>query len=82
MAPLRDPIKNIVYSAQASDIHTVMVNGNIVLRDGKVLAVDEPAVNRALQEAGERMWPRMNGVDWGKRLADELSPQSYPAWSE
>jgi 5-methylthioadenosine/S-adenosylhomocysteine deaminase len=82
MVPLRDPIKNVVYSAQASDIHTVMVNGKVVMHEGTVLTVDEPAVNRALQEAGERMWPRMNGVDWDKRLADELSPQSYPAWTE
>lgn len=82
MVPLRDPIKNVVYSAQASDVHTVMVNGKIVLRDGKVLAVDERAVARALQEAGERMWSRMDGVDWAKRLADELSPRTYPAWTE
>jgi cytosine/adenosine deaminase-related metal-dependent hydrolase len=81
MVPLRDPIKNVVYSAQAADVHTVMVNGKLVMRAGQVLNVDERAVNRALQEAGERMWPRMNGVDWGKRLADELSPQSYPAWT-
>jgi 5-methylthioadenosine/S-adenosylhomocysteine deaminase len=82
MVPLRDPIKNVVYSAQASDVHTVMVNGKLVMRDRAVLNVDEQAVNRALQEAGERMWPRMDGADWGKRRADELSPQSYPAWAE
>ena len=81
MAPLRDPIKNVVYSAQASDIHTVIVNGKLVMRNRALLTVDEPAVNRALQEAGERMWPKMDGVDWGKRRADELSPQSFPAWN-
>jgi len=41
---------------------------------------DEAAVNRALQDAGERMWSKMDGVDWGKRRADELSPQTFPAW--
>jgi 5-methylthioadenosine/S-adenosylhomocysteine deaminase len=81
MVPLRDPIKNVVYSAQASDIHTVIVNGKLVMRNRALLTVDEPAVNRALQEAGERMWPKMDGVDWGKRRADELSPQSFPAWN-
>jgi cytosine/adenosine deaminase-related metal-dependent hydrolase len=80
MVPLRDSIKNVVYSAQASDIHTVMVNGKWVMRNRVLLTVDEAAVNRALQEAGERMWPKMDGVDWGKRRADELSPQSVPAW--
>jgi len=81
LAPLRDPIKNVVYSAQASDVHTVMINGKIVMRNGTVLTVDERAVNLALQEAGDRMWSQMDGHDWGKRTADELSPQSYPAWT-
>ena len=35
LVPLRDPIKNVVYSGQASDVHTVMVNGKIVMRDGE-----------------------------------------------
>jgi len=78
LVPLRDPIKNLVYSGQASDVHTVMVNGKVVMRAGKVLTVDEEAVNRALQEAGERMWSRMDGHDWARRRADELSPQSFP----
>jgi cytosine/adenosine deaminase-related metal-dependent hydrolase len=82
MAPLRDPVKNVVYSAQASDVDTVMVNGTIVMRGGTVLGVDERAAARALQAAGERLWPRMDGVDWAKRRADELSPRSFPAWRE
>ena len=43
LVPLRDPIKNVVYSGQASDVHTVMVNGKIVMREGTVLTVDERA---------------------------------------
>src|SRR6266540_2961857 len=54
MVPLRDPIKNVVYSAQASDIHTVMVDGQIVVRDRKALNLDEQAAAQAVQEAGER----------------------------
>ncbi|MFN8635892.1 MAG: chlorohydrolase family protein [Chloroflexota bacterium] len=82
LVPLRDPIKNLVYSAQASDVDTVMVNGKIVMRGGTVMTVDEPAVNAALQEAGERMWSNMDGHDWAKRPASELSPRTYPAWTE
>ena len=52
------------------------------MRDGAVLTVDERAAARALQEAGERMWSKMDGHDWGKRTADELSPQTFPAWTE
>lgn len=82
MVPLRDPVKNIVYSAQAEDLADVMVNGKIVMRDRRVLGLDERAVSRRLQEAGERMWPNMQQGDWAGRDADTLSPQSFPAWED
>ncbi len=80
MVPLRDPVKNIVYSAQAQDLADVMVNGRIVMRDRRVLGLDERAVSRRLQAAGERMWPNMHRGDWAGRDADTLSPQSFPLW--
>ncbi|HYU17217.1 MAG TPA: chlorohydrolase family protein [Chloroflexota bacterium] len=82
MVPLRDPIKNVVYSAQASDIHTVMVDGQIVVRDRKALNLDEQAAAQAVQEAGERTWAQMGAADWANRDADQLSPQSFPIWEE
>ena len=82
MAPLRDPVKNIVYNAQAEDLVDVMVNGKLVMQDRRVLNADERALNRRLQAAGERMWPRMAEGDWAGRDADTLSPQSFPAWEE
>jgi cytosine/adenosine deaminase-related metal-dependent hydrolase len=80
MAPLRDPVKNIVYAAQAADLADVMVNGRVVMRDRRVLGADERAVARRLQAAGERMWPRLREGDWAGRDADTLSPPSFPAW--
>ena len=77
--PLRDPIKNVVYSAQASDIHTVIVNGKLVMRNRALLTVDEPSVNRRCKRLASGCGRRWDGVDWGKRRADELSLQSFPA---
>jgi cytosine/adenosine deaminase-related metal-dependent hydrolase len=76
MTPLRDPIKNIVYNAQTEDLREVMIDGQWVLQEGRVLNVDERAVNRALQFAGERMWSEMGSGDWARRGVDELSPPS------
>ena len=81
MTPLRDPVKNIVYNATDEDVDRVYVDGRLVVDGGRVLAADEPAILRALQAAGERMWPRMAKHDWAGRGADELSPQTYPEWS-
>jgi cytosine/adenosine deaminase-related metal-dependent hydrolase len=80
MTPLRDPVKNIVYNATDEDVDRVWVNGRLVVDGGRVLAADERAILEALQAAGERMWPRMREFDWAGRDADELSPQTYPAW--
>ena len=57
MTPLRDPIKNIVYSAQAEDLDTVIIDGEVRMRDRQVLGVDVAQLARDLQAAGERMWP-------------------------
>ncbi len=75
MSPLRDPIKNIVYNATSEDLRDVMIDGVWVVRDQTVLNVDERAVSRNLQYAGERMWSEMGAGDWANRSVDELSPR-------
>ncbi len=80
MTPLRDPIKNIVYNGTDEDVDRVYVNGRVVVDGGRVLGADEPAILKALQAGGERMWPRIANHDWAGRGADELSPPTYPAW--
>ncbi len=81
MSPLRDPIKNIVFNAQAEDVQTVIVNGKVVMQDGVIPnAPDIKEIARRLQAAGERMWANIPKGDWAEREADELSPQSFPYW--
>ncbi|MDP9369364.1 MAG: chlorohydrolase family protein [Chloroflexota bacterium] len=78
MTPLRDPIKNIVYSATAEDLRTVIIDGEIVMKDLEIPGVDIAALSRDLQAAGERMWSRVPEGDWAGRTVDELSPHSFP----
>ncbi len=80
MVPLRDPIKNIVYNATIEDLRDVMIDGEWVMRDGRVLNVDERAVSRALQQAGERVWASID-PNVAKSL-DELSPQTFPDFEQ
>ena len=80
MAPVRDPIKNIVYSAEAEDLRSVMIDGAWVMRDGVVLNVDERAVTANLQGAGERMWDRIGPGHWAQRPADDPAPQTFDAF--
>jgi cytosine/adenosine deaminase-related metal-dependent hydrolase len=80
MSPMRDPIKNIVYSAQAEDLNTAIIDGEIRMKDRQVIGVDARKLALDLQAAGERMWPEMQKYDWNNRTADQLSPMSFPAW--
>jgi 5-methylthioadenosine/S-adenosylhomocysteine deaminase len=81
MAPLRDPVKNIVYYADMADLDTVIIDGQMVVEHSQVLTADEREVARNLQRAGERMWPRMAAHDWAGRDVDALSPLTFPTWS-
>jgi len=57
--PMYDVYSQIVYALKASEIQTVIVGGRTLLRDGKLLTVDEPA---AIAKARE----------YGKKVADSL----------
>jgi 5-methylthioadenosine/S-adenosylhomocysteine deaminase len=82
MAPVRDPIKNIVYNAQADDVDTVIIDGQVVMRERQIPGIDIRQLARHLQAAGERMWAAMNGVDRIARDVDELSPKLFPPFHE
>lgn len=48
--PHPDPVSALVYSAQPNQVETVMVDGNLVVHEGKLLTLDEVKVRRAAQE--------------------------------
>jgi cytosine/adenosine deaminase-related metal-dependent hydrolase len=77
MTPMRDPIRNLVYYAQPSDLADVLVDGRPVVEDGQVLGADVETATRRVQEAGERMWSRWADGDWAGRTLDEVAPQTY-----
>jgi len=58
LAPLNDPVRTLVYHGHAKDIETVMVDGRIIVEDGRVLGVDEEAVIEEAARAGAAAWAR------------------------
>src|SRR5262249_45817648 len=61
--PMYDIYAQIAYSLKGSDVDTVVIGGKVVMRDHKLLTIDEPAV---LQKARE----------YGKRVAESLNMKS------
>jgi 5-methylthioadenosine/S-adenosylhomocysteine deaminase len=42
--PLYDPVSHLVYASRGDDVRTVIVNGKVLMRDRKMLTLDEPAI--------------------------------------
>ena len=78
--PCRDPIRNLVNCSQRGDVRTVIVDGRILVEDGRLLNVDEGRLVREVQRAGERIWSRIPENHHTRKTADEISPPSLKPW--
>jgi len=84
MVPVRDPVTNIVFSAEMEDVETVIVDGKVVLEEGEVLGLGDRAgsLYAELQAMAEQLWSRIEGEDRLGRTIDELSPLSFEPWPD
>ena len=58
LTPVNDPVATLVYHGHAKDVEAVMVAGRWVVRDGKVLGIDEAAMIDEAGSAAEAAWSR------------------------
>jgi 5-methylthioadenosine/S-adenosylhomocysteine deaminase len=49
--PMYDPVSHIVYVAHGDDVRSVMVNGKFLMRDRKMLTLDEQSILRDARSA-------------------------------
>lgn len=80
--PSHDPIDVLMYRGAGRHVHTVMVDGKIVVRDGRVLTVDEAAIAARLRDAAAR--PRTEAQLALVRTMDALKAQvktHYAGWT-
>jgi adenine deaminase len=52
--PVRDPIEVLLYRGKSRHVHTVVVNGRIVVEGGEVLTIDEKTIEKRVGEAASR----------------------------
>ena len=76
-----DPISALVYSAQTSDVQSVVIDGQVVMRDRELLTLDENSVmQNANREAAELIQAGWNEViNCGNRQVDGLALAVYIA---
>jgi cytosine/adenosine deaminase-related metal-dependent hydrolase len=75
--PCRDPVKNLVNCATRSDVDYVIVNGRIVVENGKLLTIDEEKIVKQVQRTTQAVWDRIPENHYQGLPSDEVSPQSF-----
>lgn len=55
MRPVHDVVANIVYSAQASDVDTVIINGKIIMENRRIITFDEQEVLEQADRAARQL---------------------------
>jgi len=50
LTPVYDPVSHLVYSARGSDVRDVIVNGRIVVRNGRLMTQDEEELRANVRE--------------------------------
>jgi 5-methylthioadenosine/S-adenosylhomocysteine deaminase len=53
--PLYDPVSQLVYATHGDDVKTTIVNGRVLMKDRKVLSLDEPSVLAEAQQFAKRV---------------------------
>jgi cytosine/adenosine deaminase-related metal-dependent hydrolase len=66
--PLYNPVSNLVYSATGGSVADVFVAGDQVLRDGRLVHVDEAEVLARVREASARISSRLGSDDFARSL--------------
>lgn len=59
LVPTLRIVSAFVHNGQPADITSVMVDGRWLMRDGKVLTVDEADVVRRAEQVGHSVWRRL-----------------------
>jgi 5-methylthioadenosine/S-adenosylhomocysteine deaminase len=80
IGPVWDPIRSLVMCASGSHVRTVLVDGKIIVDEGRVLFADEHELMRKAQSSCETVWQKFPQTHWtGQQMAD-LFPPSFAPW--
>jgi len=59
LVPALRPVSCFVHQGQAGDVESVMINGRWIMRDGRVLTLDEAAVVGEAERVARAAWGRL-----------------------
>ncbi|GAY12743.1 amidohydrolase family protein [Pseudonocardia sp. N23] len=70
--PLLNPYGHVAFQAQRGDVHTVLVDGRIVKRDGRLVDVDMAALRRTAEESVDHLRSTLGDEAWEKGMNPDV----------
>jgi cytosine/adenosine deaminase-related metal-dependent hydrolase len=70
--PLLNAFGHVAFQAQRADVHTVLVGGRVVKRDGKLAGVDLPAVRRHVEGTVEHLRAQLGEEAWQQGMNPDV----------
>ena len=64
--PVRNIIPNLVYAARGEEVETVIIDGDIIVDNRRLLTVDESHAIREANEAAKRLESELTQKEWAQ----------------
>lgn len=76
--PARDPINALVEYGSGADVETVIVDGEVVLENGRSTRLDEDELFAQAEAGAKRAWDNWPARDWNGRSVEQIIPPAFP----
>jgi 5-methylthioadenosine/S-adenosylhomocysteine deaminase len=74
---IRDPIRSLMETAVSRDVRTVIVDGEVLIENGKYLRLNEEELLEKVQLKGEQLWASVPQWHWTGKSIDEVVPPAF-----
>jgi 5-methylthioadenosine/S-adenosylhomocysteine deaminase len=76
--PWRDPINALVEYGSGADVETVIIDGEIVIENGRSTRIDEDELFAQANTGAQRAWDAWASRDWNGRTTEDIIPPAFP----
>jgi cytosine/adenosine deaminase-related metal-dependent hydrolase len=77
IGPVADPVKGLIAAGTTDDVHTVIVDGRIVVENGRVVGFDEGQLRRDAEPVAAALRVALAERGWSGRPEVELFPPAF-----
>jgi 5-methylthioadenosine/S-adenosylhomocysteine deaminase len=76
--PARDPINALVEYGSGADVETVIVDGEVVVENGRSTRIDDEELFAQAEAGTKRAWDNWPQRDWNGRSVEQIIPPAFP----